>query len=148
MRNKYDHNRWLCKPWLIMKCWRKILWINRGLVWLCERTDIFKFLYFFDLGLHTVLLLGVTASATFSNMYFRYFKLPLTQYQKLKVNSTKTSYIRYIKICTFILKLDSDFSSGLNTGIRVHNMAYVCGKFIPKDFVFNPKIDLSHICLS
>lgn len=60
-----------------MKHPRKILWINRGLVWLCQRTDIFKFLYSFDLGLHTVLLLGMTASVTFSNMYFIYFKFLL-----------------------------------------------------------------------
>lgn len=53
-----------------MKHARKVLWINKGLVCLCQAADVFNFLYCFDLGLHTVLLLGITASVTFSDMYF------------------------------------------------------------------------------
>lgn len=53
-----------------MKHARKILWINKGLVCLCQAADVFNFLYCFDLGLHTVLLLGITFSVTFSDTYF------------------------------------------------------------------------------
>lgn len=53
-----------------MKRARKILWINKGLVCLCQGADVFNFLYCFDFGLHTVLLLGITASVIFSAMYF------------------------------------------------------------------------------
>lgn len=53
-----------------MKHARKILWINKGLVCLCQAADVFNFLYCFDLGLRTVLLLGITFSVTFSDTYF------------------------------------------------------------------------------
>lgn len=53
-----------------MKRARKILWINKGFVCLCQGADVFNFLYCFDLGLHTLLLLDITASVTFSDTYF------------------------------------------------------------------------------
>lgn len=77
-----------------MKHARKVLWINKGLVCLCQAADVFNFLYCFDLGLHTVLLLGIAASVTFSDVYFENTKYTSVTCEKLKVDSTKTSYFR------------------------------------------------------